>query len=533
MIPGYDSTRDAEGCWFDNDAADRLVGFFEDCVTHIEGDLAGQPFHLEDWQKGAVACAMCWMRTDQLKRTVRRYREALLYVPRKNGKTPLVAGLALYVLFTDPEIGQQNYIAAGDKEQAGMLFRQARGMVENEPELMSRCEIYGGASSNAASKSIVVSDRSSFLRVISADASGKHGGNTHFAVIDELHVQPNRDLVDVLQTSTASLNRKSPLMVYITTADFDRVSICNEKYNYARRVRDGEIRDPYFLPVIYEAGPDDDWLSEETWAKANPNLDISVSREYLRRESLKAKETPSYENTFKRLHLNVRTQQDVRWIAMHLWDACGAAVDEDSLRGRRAWAAIDFGWRDDYAAMVLVVEDLQDRETVDVICRFWLPRESNRDKRAEPTRTFIDSGLVTLTPGNSTDMESIYAELDRFRSNFDLQSVAIDPANARKQGQDLLNDGYSVAEFVQSKRNYNEPCRKLESMLRDKKIRHGGHPVLRWMASNVQAEINGLNEMMPKKLLSSEKIDGICALTMAIARWMFQTEDTSPTIDIW
>ena len=230
-----------------------MLEFFPECLHHIEGDKYGQPFVLERWQQAVLANLFGWQRLDSQGRQVRRYREMLLYVPRKNGKTPLVAGLGAAVLFCDAEKGQQDYVAAGEREQAGNLFRYCKGMVELEPELAKRCTIYGGKAAAGQAKSIVIEGDYSFLRVISSDADTKHGGTTHLGIVDELHVQDSRNLVDVLRTSTASANRKQPLMVFITTADFDRPSICNEIYDYACKVRDGRISNPAFLPVIYEA----------------------------------------------------------------------------------------------------------------------------------------------------------------------------------------------------------------------------------------------------------------------------------------
>ncbi len=526
MIPGYDPAASADGYEFRPELADRAIGFVEDVCSHVEGEKAGTRFVLEPWQKAVQAALFGWVKIG-VRPFTRRYREALIYVPRKNGKTPWCAAICLYMLFCDGEMGAQVFGAAADTDQAVLLYRHARGMVEQNPQLMRRAKIF------RAFKSIVrADDQASSYRVLSADAHTKHGGNPHLVIVDELHAQPNRELVDVLQTSMASQNRRQPLVVYITTADFHRESICNEKYDYACKVRDGVIDDPSFLPVIYEALPDDPWTDEATWRKANPNLGVSVSLDYLRRECKRAQETPSYENTFKRLHLNLRTEQDVRWLPLELWDKGCAAVDEASLAERDCYGAIDFGWRDDFAARALVFRPIGD-EPWDVLVRFWLPKDGARDKRRPPLSDFLASGLVTLTPGNSTGMEYIYADLEECRAKYRLTTVAIDPANARKQGQDLMASGFEVVEFVQSKRNYNEPCRFLESLLKDGKIRHGGHRVLRWMASNVAAELDGLGQMMPKKKKSAEKIDGICAVTMALGRALVAPPVAQAAVEVW
>jgi phage terminase large subunit-like protein len=319
-IPGYDPEATAGDAWFDPDIAQKMLDFFPMCLRHIEGAVAGQPFTLEPWEEAIVANLFGWQRLDEQGRQVRRYRELFLYVPRKNGKSPLCAGLGLAVLFCDDEYGQQNYIGAGDREQAGKLFRYAKGMVERDPDLTSRCRIYGGNATAGQSRSIVIEQEASFLRIIATDAETAHGDTTHLAILDELHVQHSRNFFDTVRTSFASLNRRQPLFLQLTTADYDRPSVCNEQYRLACRVRDGQISRPDFLPVIYEApalweGEELDYTdpavyqNERFWAIANPNLDVSVSRAFLRNEFALATETPSYLPTVLRLHLNVRTRQ--------------------------------------------------------------------------------------------------------------------------------------------------------------------------------------------------------------------------------
>ena len=344
LIPGYDPFATAEGAVFCPEAADMAVDFFAECLKHIEGKLAGSAFLLEEWQQGIVGNLFGWKRKDG----TRRFREAFIFVPRKNGKTPLAAGIANLCFFCDDEPGAQGVCAAAEKEQAALTYRHAKGMIEQEPELSSRVRVFRALKSIA-----MVDDEASTFKVISADADTKHGGNYSFAIIDELHAQPNRELVDVIQTSFASANRRQPLLIHITTSDFDRPSICNEKHDYASKVRDGIIKDAAFLPVIYEAKTTDDWRSPATWAKANPNLGVSVSLDYLQRECQRAQDTPTYESTFKRLHLNIRTEQDVRWLQMEAWDACGATFDAAELDGQPCFGGLDLSSTSDITAFVL------------------------------------------------------------------------------------------------------------------------------------------------------------------------------------
>jgi phage terminase large subunit-like protein len=534
-LPGYDPFAQAEGCWFDAEAAQLAIDFIEQCIRHVEGDLAGKPFLLEPWQKAIVANLFGWVRKDELGRTVRRYREVFIMVARKNGKTPLIAAIALCVLFCSGEIGQQGYIAAGDREQAGMLFRQAKGMVEQEPELASRCHIFGGRAEAGQSRSIVRESENSFLRVISADAKTKHGGNTSVAIVDETHVQPNRDLIDVLETSMASANRKNPLFINITTAGHDRQSICYEKYTKACRVRDngGDKEkpgyDPTFLPVIYETKAEEDWRDEKVWARANPNLGVSVSLDYLRSKCQQAQEFPDFENTFRQLHLNQWTEQATRWLSMAAWDACGAVpVDAEALRGRPCWGGLDLASTRDLTAFVLVFPE--DDGGYTLLPRFWVPEDTVRQRvKADGVRydTWVRLGLLAQTPGDWCDYGVVERDILQWCERYDVQEIAFDPKEASMLAQRLMDAGLTLVKFVQSFSNYNEPVKLFEQLVGEGKLYHGNHAVLNWNAANVALDRNIAGLRLPSKVKSGDKIDGIVAALMALARVMIRAEPGS------
>lgn len=525
-LPGYDPFCQAEGCWFDADAAELALEFFPECLKHVEGDLAGKPFLLERWEKAIVGNLFGWKRKDQKGREVRRYREAFVMLPRKQGKTPLCSGIALYVFFCDDEAGQQDYIAAGEKDQAGLLFRHCKGMVEQEPELARRCKIYGGHAQAGQSRSLVREEDGSFLRVISADASTKHGGNTHLAIVDELHVQPNRDLVDVLQTSMASENRKQPLFITITTAGHDKKSVCYEKYTKACKVRDNggdKTRpgyDPAFLPVIYETKPDEDWTSEDVWRKANPNLGVSVSLDYLRRECQTAQETPDYENTFRQLHLNQWTESATRWLSMAKWDACGVhPVDADALKGQSCFGGLDLASTSDLTALVLLfpVED----GAYALLPFFWVPEAAVKKRtKADGVRydTWVRQGFLKQTDGDWCDYTVVLEDIKQLAVEYDIKEIAFDPKEAAFLCQKLMDAGLKMEKFVQSFSNYNEPVKLFEQLVGEGRIHHGNHPVMQWMAGNVALDRNVAGLRLPSKGKSGEKIDGVVASIMGLAK---------------
>lgn len=519
LIPGYDPIATAGDCTFDAQEAQSRLAFFPDYLKHVKGEKGGQPLALEPWEKSLIANIFAWKRPDGL----RRYREVFLFIPRKNAKTTIGGAIVNSVLFQDDEPGMECYSAAADREQATLVFSQVEGMILQSPELSSLCQIYKTA------RSVVRQNRASAYKVISADAASKHGFNSHLVIIDELHAQPNRELVDVLLTSTGA--RRQPLIIYLTTSDYERPSICNEKYDYACKVRDGIINDSSFLPVIYEApktwnGETCDYASPKfygnkaIWKAANPNLGVSISEEYMARECQRAKETPSYLNTFLRLHLNVKTQQDVAWLDMTQWDACqDDAVSPAELLGAECYAGLDLASTSDLCALVLLFPEHGNA----VLPFFWLPAETAliRERRNRvPYPAWIQQGFLQTTPGNVTDYDQIREDILELAEQYDIRELAIDRWNSSQLQTQLQQAGIEVVPFGQGFASMSSPSKELERLIIAKNLRHDGHPVLRWNMSNVMTEGDAAGNIKPSKKKSSEKIDGVVALIMALGRAM-------------
>lgn len=508
LIPGYDSVATASPTdYFDPAQAELALSFFAECLQFIEGERAGDPFELEPWQAAIVAALWGWRREGG----TRRFRETLIYVPRKNGKSPFLAGLMLLSAYTDGEPGAQLYAAAASKEQASLIYRHAAGMVAAEPELKRRAKLY------KSFKSIEFPDTNSIFKAVASNADNLHGLGANFVVVDELHAHANSDLVDVLVTSTAA--RRSPLVCYITTADFLRPSICNQKYEYACKVRDGVLADSSFLPVIYEATLDDPWDSPEVWAKANPNLGVSVKLEYLERECKRAKAEPSYEGTFRRLHLNQRTTTDVAWLRMSDWWACEGTVDPDALRGRRCFAALDLSTKIDLTAWVLVFPE--DDGSYTVLPRFFMPAENlrEREKRDKaPYQQWAQGGYIHLTDGNVIDHEAIKRQIVADLTTYQIEEVAFDPWSATQISLELAAEGATMTEVRQGFRSFSEPAKELEKLVRAGKLNHGNNPVLTYQASVTAIDEDAAGNIKPSKKKSTDRIDGIVALCMSLGR---------------
>lgn len=504
-IVGYNPIETSETCSYDHAAAQFAVDFFAECIHHVEGTFAGEPFIMPEWQENITRTLFGWKRPDGS----RRYRDVFFFVPRKNGKTTWTAAIGLYLLACDNEQKAQVYCCAGEIEQATLLFSSAASMVNRDQDLESRLTVRHSV------KRILYPAREGYLRAIPAKAETKHGLNPNGVLFDELHVQPNRDLWDVMQTAKASTARRHPLTIAITTAGFDRHSICYEQYDYACKVRDGIIQNESYLPIIYEAGADDDWTKEETWKKANPNYGISVSPEYLKTECQRAQDSPAYENTFRRLHLNQWTEQDVRWLSMAKWDACSTEYGE--LQGAVCFGGLDLSTTYDITALSLVFP--HDDGTFSVVPYCWIPEENAHDRERKdrvPYLTWAKQGFLETTPGDVIDYGYVRAKINELGETFNIRKIAADRWNATHLIQELEGDGFEMVAFGQGYASMTAPTKMMDTLIRDGKIRHNGHPVLRWAASNVSVEQDAAGNIKPSKRKSTERIDPIVATVMGI-----------------
>lgn len=525
LIPGFDSFATAgDGDYFDEDAAEHAIAFCEEVLQHIEGQFAGKPFRQEEWQKGLTGALFGWKRKDG----TRRFREALVYVARGNGKTPYAAFIIIYGLFADGERGAQIYSAAADAKQAALIFRYVRGMVEAEPELDSRASIFKAAGQQAV---MLKNEPAAGYKVLSSDGDTKHGFVPHIIVSDELHAWGplGKGLMEAIDTAFAKRARLQPLHLMITTADFMRDSPCNDKYDYACRVRDGEIHDPAFLPVIFELGKDDDWTNEKCWHKANPNLGVTVDMDSLRREFTRARENPSQENQFKRLHLNIRTTTDIRWLPMDRWAAC-PPLDVASLDGQPCWGGLDLASTRDITALVLAFK-LEDG-TVALLPRFWVPRDIMADTSRHQDRKhyqgWIDRKIITATPtSGKTDYDFIRSDINALRKLYKIKEIGYDPWNAEQLAGQLDQDGVQMVKVSQGMGQMTAGTKEFEALVATQQLRHGHNPVLSWMAGNTTVDMDAAGNIRPAKDTSLGKIDGIVAAIMAVGRLIVSTKSST------
>lgn len=479
-------------------ASCRAVRFFEKLFTHAKGELGGKPFALQPWQRDYVRALFA---EKDGKRTV---RTSLLALPRKNGKSSLCAGIALRLLLED-EPGVEVYSCAASRDQARLVFDMARIAVEQSPVLSKHLKVYRNA--------IVREETHGTYKALSAEAGIQHGLSAHGVIFDELHVS-DREMWEVMLSSQGA--RRQPLTVALTTAGYDRKSVCWEVWKYAEQVAAGAVKDETFLPAIYAAPIDADWKDERTWAIANPNLGVSVNLDFLRSECARAVEMPTYENAFRQLYLNQWTEQDTRWLRMDHW-ARGGQPCPVTLNGRECWAGLDLATTFDTTAFVLLFPLEGGKYWVEP--HFWIPEENMRD-RVRRDKVAYDvwarQGHLHLTPGNVTDFDQVRSDINELAKKYNIRQIGVDRWNATQLVNQLSGDGLQLLGYGQGYGSMSGPSLVLESLVVSEKLLHGGHPVLAWQAGNVAIQKDHNGNIKPSKAKSNERIDGIVALVMAL-----------------
>lgn len=510
----------ARGLHFDEAAGARAIRFFS-FLRHSKGEWGrggGQPFELSPWQAFILWCVFGWKRADG----TRRYRVAYVEIARKNGKSTFAAGIGLYLLDADGEPGAEVYTAATKLSQARIVHADATRMVRKSPPLKRRVRIY--------KDNLHVESTASKFEPLCADGDSMDGLNVHGAIVDELHQHKTRAVWDALDTATGA--RRQPLIFAITTAGFNQQSICWEVREYAVRVLESQPDDPgvhddSVFAFIATLDGGDDWRDESVWAKANPNLGVSVKLDDLRRKALIAQQQSGALNSFLTKHMDVWTRQKTLWLKMDKWDqpANSSPFVQGELLGRRCTAGLDLAKTGDLTALVLAFEN--EDGSFEILPHFWMPEERAEERSKAGQFDYLGCarrGLITLTAGDSTDYRFVRQRIVELWGQYDIASLAFDPWNARHLVTELIEeDGLpheSIVEFGQTIKNLNEPSQYLETLTNAGKLHHGGNPVLRWMAANVSVKTDPSGNIRPVKPdhLDPKKIDGIVALIMALGR---------------
>jgi len=510
-----------EDSYYDEEMANFAVTFIEQ-LCHTKGTWAGKKFKLLDWQEQIIRDLYGTLKPNGY----RQFNTAYIEIPKKNGKSELAAAVALLLCCGDGEQRAEIYGCAADRGQATIVFDVAADMVRMCPALNKRCKIL------TSQKRILFTPTNSFYQVLSAEAYSKHGFNIHGVVFDDLHTQPNRKLFDVMTKGSGDA-RMQPLYFLITTAGTDTNSICYETHQKSKDILEDRKIDPTFYPVIYGAGEDEDWTDPKVWLKSNPSLGETIGMDKVEAACESAKQNPGEENSFRQLKINQWVKQAVRWMPMDKWDACAFIANEEMLEGRVCYGGLDLSSTTDLTSFCLVFPPEDEDEPYYVLPYFWVP-EDTLDLRVKRDHVPYDlwhrQGYLETTEGNVVHYGYIEKFIERLGERFNIRDIAFDRWGATQMSQDLENMGFTVVPMGQGFASMSPPTKELMKLTLEKKIAHGGHPVLRWNMDNIFIRTDPAGNIKADKAKSTEKIDGAIAMIMALDRAIRCGNDTSESV---
>lgn len=495
---------------FDRSMADQHIEFLQ--MLKLTGDFWGQPFRLLPWQKEVIS---------QVYGTVtetgkRQYKYAYLEIPKKNGKTEMVAGLALDHCLNDPPSGQI-YCCAAEREQAALVYNAAVQKIEQDKALSRIFKLV------RSKKELYNTLTGTFIKVLSAEAYSKHGLNPTVVIFDELHALQSRDMWDVMTFGTGAA-RQEQLTWVITTAgdDPDRKSIGWEQHEYARKVRDGEITDPTWYVRIYGAPENADIFDERTWYDANPSLGTTISIENVREEALAARNSESAERLFRWLRLNQWIAiKRIGWLPVTLWDKTQGDWRREALTGRECYIGLDLSSTTDLTAIAALFpprgQDTKWRFFIDAfIPEMNMPEREKRDH--VPFRAWVDKGFVQATPGDSIDYGYIATYLERMMHDYSVMNICADPWRIEALEAHMEETvSEKVVRIPQTIEGMSPAMKEIERMMRGGLIEHEENPCGRWTFGNVVVAMDGNENLKPHKARSLDRIDPVVALIDAMA----------------
>lgn len=507
-----DLAREPGDSWpwvFDADRAERPCDFLE-LLPHIKGKWARERrlIELDPWQCFILTTVFGWVHRDT---GLRRFREVYLEIPRKNAKSTLSSGVALFMLTADGEQGAEVYSAATTRDQARIVFDDAKAMAERTPDMRT----YLGVA--ILQHCITVAATASKFAPLAAEGSTLDGLNVHFAVLDELHAHKTRAVYDVIDTARGA--REQSLLWNITTAGTDRGGICYERRTHLTKVLERVIEDQTTFGIIYTIDETDDPMASQSWAKANPNWQVSVLQADMEAAARKAQSMPSALNNFLTKRLNVWVNGDSPWMDMRAWERCAdATMSLDDFAGARCYIGLDLAQKKDFAALCLVFE----RDgTWHVFTRLYLNELAVQESGNAHLSGWARSGYVQVTDGDITDFDVVADDLRRYCKQHDVQEIAFDPALSMYFAGKLIEEGLPLVEITQRSLFFTPPLLQVENLVLERKLRFDGNPVMTWMVSNLVVKVSKFSGLRsPTKERPENKIDGVMAMLMALGRAM-------------
>ena len=495
---------------FDPVKAERVCKFIE-LMPHIKGAWAARKelLKLPGWQCFILINVFGFVHKRGPRKGQRRFTESFTVVPRKNGKSTVSAGVGLYMLALDGEVGAEVYSGAATERQAWEVFGPARLMAQGRPDLLANFKIAVNSSNIN-----ILSRASKFEPII---GTPHDGASPSCAIIDEFHEHDTSAQFDTMLTGMGA--RQQPLMWVITTAGDNLAGPCFDKLLTSRKILERVVDDEEKFFIEYAIDEDDDWTRHDAIRKANPNLGISVSEEFLLARQREAIRNTREQGRFKTKHLDMWVNARSAFFNMQSWAMCRRPdITLESLKGRRCKMALDLASKQDIAAMQLLF-DLEDG-TFATFGRYYLPEDIIDEPGHDHYRgwALADPPKLILTPGNMIDFERIEDDIDEIRRDFDVEEITFDPAQATMLMTRLMTKGARVSEFQQTAAVYTEPMKQVAALIDAGKLNHDCEPndPMSWMMSNVTARTDGKDQVFPRKEKPENKIDGPVSLIMAM-----------------
>lgn len=493
-----------KGWYFDKKAAMRAIRFIEK-LKHTKGEWVGQRFRLEPWQQFVLWNIFGWKNADGM----RRFRYAYIEIARKNGKTALSAGIGLYMLFADGESRPEVYSAATVKDQAKICFSDAVEIVK-ATDLKNYLTPYRN--------SIVYELKGGTMKPLSSDYGTHDGLNPSCGIIDEFHAHKDSGMFDVIKSAFGA--RRQPLMFIITTAGFDKSGVCYAYRENVIKVLRGVNEDDSLFGIIYTLDDKSEWDDPKMWIKANPNLGVSLSADYLADQVKDAKNRPEAVRNVMTKNVDLWVDAERTWILDDVWLKCIGTTDPADLKGCACWGGLDLSNVSDITAYVLLFHE---NDRFQLLPHFWIPEEKMLEKVRKENINYdkwVAKGYVTVTPGNVIDYDFVKADILRIVADYDLRTSAYDRWNSSQTIIDLQNEGMECNPFGQGYGSMSAPTKEFEKLVLTGKIEHFGNPVLRWMLASTLVKTDPAGNIKPDKEKSTQKIDGIVASIMALGEWM-------------
>lgn len=505
-----------EDIYYDLDHEHLRISFIETMLTLEDGS----PMRLMDWQKFFVGSIYCWKKTDT---DTRRFKNATLFIPRKSGKSALLAAMMISSLVMDGVAYGQAYAVAADRGQASLLRDYTSGFIKRSPDLMEIFDVQTWLTRNKLTDTV--------MKALHADWRRLDGLNPYMVILDEFHAQEGPELDNVINSAFGA----QPEYLYIkisTAGEFDREKPAVKAIDLGEKMLEGIVEVDDYLFLNYTIDEGDDWQDSKVWIKANPSLGHCKSEEYMAGLVNVAKEIPQKSLDFRTKQLNCWIESYDQWILAEKWDELKSEFTWDDLRGCRAWVGMDLARVRDISSLVAVIETDPD-EPLKIWTKHFIPNDdiearTRRDK--VPYAIWRNEGHVVTTDGNTTDFDVIYETLMQWDEHLEIQELAYDRHFASELVQRLYNEGIELVPFGQGFISMNDAVCAIERHLLAKSITHNGDPVLAWASSNTILAEDPAGNRKPDKKRSKEKIDPMVALGMAMARAEEKIEDEGPQI---